>query len=100
MILIGLLTSCARYGAHLEREGLDATAAAAIARRPTRQRQGRGSFNLEPATGKRKPREVERPAPTGQAGALAETKKDALAGFDSFVETWGVKYEPATSRRR
>ena len=30
VILIGLLTSCARYGARLEREGLDATAAAAI----------------------------------------------------------------------
>ena len=26
---------------------------------------------------------------------MAETKKDALAVFDSFVETWGVKYDKA-----
>jgi transposase-like protein len=26
---------------------------------------------------------------------MAETKKDALAAFDVFVETWGVKYEKA-----
>jgi putative transposase len=24
---------------------------------------------------------------------MAETKKDALAAFDAFVETWGVEYE-------
>jgi putative transposase len=24
---------------------------------------------------------------------MAETKKDALAAFDAFVETWGIKYE-------
>ena len=27
---------------------------------------------------------------------MAETKKDALAAFDAFVETWGLKYEKAT----
>jgi putative transposase len=26
---------------------------------------------------------------------MAETKKDALAAFDAFVETWGVKYKKA-----
>jgi putative transposase len=26
---------------------------------------------------------------------MAETKKDALAAFDTFVETWGVKYDKA-----
>ena len=26
---------------------------------------------------------------------MAETKKDALAAFDFFVETWGVKYDKA-----
>ncbi len=26
---------------------------------------------------------------------MAETKKDALAAFDAFVETWGSKYEKA-----
>jgi hypothetical protein len=26
---------------------------------------------------------------------MAETKKDALAAFDAFVETWGVKYDEA-----
>jgi transposase-like protein len=26
---------------------------------------------------------------------MPETKKDALAAFDIFVETWGVKYEKA-----
>jgi putative transposase len=26
---------------------------------------------------------------------MAETKKDALAAFDAFVEIWGVKYEKA-----
>jgi putative transposase len=26
---------------------------------------------------------------------MAETKKDALAAFDAFVETWGVKYDKA-----
>jgi putative transposase len=26
---------------------------------------------------------------------MAETKKDALAAFDVFVETWGVKYGKA-----
>jgi putative transposase len=26
---------------------------------------------------------------------MAETKKDALAAFDAFIETWGVKYEKA-----
>jgi hypothetical protein len=24
-----------------------------------------------------------------------QTKKDALAAFDAFVETWGVKYDKA-----
>jgi putative transposase len=27
--------------------------------------------------------------------AMAETKKDALAAFDAFVETWAVKYDKA-----
>jgi len=27
--------------------------------------------------------------------AMAEIKKDALAAFDAFVETWGVKYDKA-----
>jgi putative transposase len=26
---------------------------------------------------------------------MAETKKDALAAFDAFVESWGVKYNKA-----
>jgi putative transposase len=26
---------------------------------------------------------------------MAETKKDALAAFDAFVEAWGVKYDKA-----
>src|SRR5712671_6132689 len=26
---------------------------------------------------------------------MAETKKDALAAFDTFIETWGVKYDKA-----
>ena len=26
---------------------------------------------------------------------MAETKKDALVGFDAFVETWSLKYEKA-----
>ncbi len=26
---------------------------------------------------------------------MAETKKDALAAFDTFVEIWGVKYDKA-----
>jgi transposase-like protein len=26
---------------------------------------------------------------------MAETKKDALAALDTFVETWGVKYDKA-----
>ena len=26
---------------------------------------------------------------------MAETKRDALAAFDAFVETWGIKYEKA-----
>ena len=26
---------------------------------------------------------------------MAETKKDALAAFDVFIETWGVKYDRA-----
>ena len=26
---------------------------------------------------------------------MAETKKDALAAFDAFVETWAVKYDKA-----
>jgi hypothetical protein len=26
---------------------------------------------------------------------MDETKKDALAAFDAFVETWGVKYNKA-----
>src|SRR4030081_2791261 len=26
---------------------------------------------------------------------MAETKKDALAAFDAFIETWGVKYDKA-----
>jgi len=26
---------------------------------------------------------------------MAETKKDALAAFDAFAATWGVKYEKA-----
>ena len=29
---------------------------------------------------------------------MAETKKDALAAFDAFVETWGVKYDKAVER--
>jgi putative transposase len=28
---------------------------------------------------------------------VAETKKDALAEFDAFVETWGVKYDKAVA---
>jgi putative transposase len=28
---------------------------------------------------------------------MAETKNDTLAGFDAFVETWGVKYEKAVA---
>jgi len=28
---------------------------------------------------------------------MAETKKDALAAFDAFIETWGVKYHKGTS---
>jgi transposase-like protein len=28
---------------------------------------------------------------------MAETKKDALAAFDAFVETWGIKYEKAVA---
>jgi Transposase, Mutator family len=28
---------------------------------------------------------------------MAETKKDALAAFDAFVETWGVKYDKAVA---
>ena len=30
---------------------------------------------------------------------MAETKKDALAAFDAFVETWGVKYDKAVECR-
>jgi putative transposase len=26
---------------------------------------------------------------------MAATKKDALAAFDAFIETWGVKYDKA-----
>ena len=26
---------------------------------------------------------------------MAETKKDALAAFDAFIETWGIKYDRA-----
>src|SRR5262249_46347656 len=26
---------------------------------------------------------------------MAETKKDALAAFDAFIETWAVKYDKA-----
>ena len=26
---------------------------------------------------------------------MAETKKDTLAAFDAFIETWGVKYDKA-----
>ncbi len=26
---------------------------------------------------------------------MAETKKDALAAFDAFIEIWGVKYDKA-----
>jgi putative transposase len=26
---------------------------------------------------------------------MAETKKDAPAAFDAFIETWGVKYDKA-----
>jgi hypothetical protein len=26
---------------------------------------------------------------------MAETKKDVLAAFDAFIETWGVKYDKA-----
>ena len=26
---------------------------------------------------------------------MAETKKDALAAFDAFIETWGIKYDKA-----
>jgi len=29
---------------------------------------------------------------------MVETKKDALAAFDVFVETWGVKYDKAVER--
>jgi len=28
---------------------------------------------------------------------MAETKKDALVAFDAFVETWGIKYDKASS---
>ena len=28
---------------------------------------------------------------------MAETKKDALAGFDAFIETWAVKYDKAVA---
>jgi putative transposase len=28
---------------------------------------------------------------------MAETKKDALAAFDAFVESWGVKYDRRSS---
>src|SRR5262245_64840196 len=28
---------------------------------------------------------------------MAETKKDALAAFDAFGETWGVKYDKAVA---
>ncbi len=31
---------------------------------------------------------------------MAETKKDALAAFDVFVETWGVKYDLLPHSRR
>jgi len=42
---------------------------------------------------------AEEPAVESQARLqeiwMAETKKDALAAFDVFVETWGVKYDKA-----
>src|SRR5437762_10163225 len=42
---------------------------------------------------------AEAPATESQAALqeiwMAETKKDALAAFDAFVETWGVKYDKA-----
>src|SRR5262245_39073987 len=42
---------------------------------------------------------AEEPAIESQAALqeiwMAETKKDALAAFDAFVETWGVKYDKA-----
>jgi putative transposase len=28
---------------------------------------------------------------------MAETKKDALAAFNAFIETWGFKYERRSS---
>jgi putative transposase len=31
---------------------------------------------------------------------MAETKKDAFAAFDAFVETWGVKYDKAVESSR
>src|SRR5262249_50274034 len=42
---------------------------------------------------------AQQPAAESQARAeeiwMAETKKDALAAFDAFIETWGVKYDKA-----
>src|SRR5262245_28984880 len=38
---------------------------------------------------------AEEPATESQAGAARNTKKDALAAFDAFIETWGVKYDKA-----
>jgi hypothetical protein len=29
---------------------------------------------------------------------MAETKKEVVAAFDAFVETWGVKYDKAVER--
>jgi putative transposase len=28
---------------------------------------------------------------------MAETKNDALMAFDAFVETWGIKYDKAST---
>jgi len=39
---------------------------------------------------------AEEPATKSQADIwMAETKKEALAAFDAFIETWGVKYDKA-----
>jgi hypothetical protein len=46
---------------------------------------------------------AEEPARESQAGApeiwMADTRKDALAAFDAFVDTWGAKYDKAVESR-
>src|SRR6516165_10130134 len=47
-------------------------------------------------TGQRPQQTAEEPATKSQADIwMAETKKEALAAFDAFIETWGVKYDKA-----